>query len=96
MDFELNEEQQLIQLMARDFSRKKIEPYALKWDKERHFPADVVKEMGNLGFMGMMIPESFGGSETGALTYCLVLQEISYADAGVEPCLWQISPVNPF
>lgn len=83
MDFELSEEQHLVQLMARDFSKNNIEPFALKWDKEKYYPADVIKEMGKLGFMGMMIPESYGGSETGALTYCLALQEISYADAGI-------------
>ena len=83
MDFELSEEQQLVQLMARDFAKEKIEPFALKWDKEKYFPQKVIKEMGSLGFMGMMIPESYGGSETGAVTYCLAMQEISYADAGI-------------
>ena len=83
MDFELSEEQQLVQLMARDFAKEKIEPFALKWDKEKYFPQKVIKEMGGLGFMGMMIPESYGGSETGAVTYCLAMQEISYADAGI-------------
>ena len=83
MDFELSEEQQLVQLMARDFAKEKIEPFALKWDKEKYFPQEVIKEMGSLGFMGMMIPESYGGSETGAVTYCLAMQEISYADAGI-------------
>lgn len=83
MDFELSEEQQLVQLMARDFAKEKIEPFALKWDKEKYFPREVIKEMGSLGFMGMMIPESYGGSETGAVTYCLAMQEISYADAGI-------------
>ncbi len=83
MNFELTQEQQLVQLMARDFAREKIEPHALQWDKDKHFPADVIREMGSLGFMGMMIPESYGGSETGALTYCLAMQEISYGDAGI-------------
>lgn len=83
MDFKLSQEQQLIQLMARDFAKEKIDPYALQWDKDKHFPADVIKEMGALGFLGMMIPESYGGSATGALTYCLAMQEISYADAGI-------------
>jgi len=83
MDFELSEEQQLVKLMARDFAKDKIEPFALKWDKEKYFPQEVVKEMGSLGFMGMMIPESYGGSETGAVTYSLAMQEISYSDAGL-------------
>ncbi len=83
MNFELNEEQHLIQLMARDFAKKKIEPYSLKWDKENYFPKEIIKEMADLGFMGMMIPENYGGSETGALTYSLAVQEISYGDAGI-------------
>ncbi len=83
MNFELSQEQQLIQLMARDFAREKIDPFALKWDKEKIFPAEVIKEMGTLGFLGMMIPENYGGSNTGALTYSLAMQEISYADAGI-------------
>ena len=83
MDFELTEEQSLVQLMARDFAREKIAPHAMEWDKKKYFPAEVIKEMGQLGFMGMMVPENYGGSGVGALTYCLVMQEISYADAGV-------------
>jgi butyryl-CoA dehydrogenase len=83
MDFELTEEQQLVQLMARDFAKNEIEPFAMKWDKEKFFPQEVIKNMAGLGFLGMMVPSSYGGSETGALTYCLALQEISYADAGI-------------
>ena len=80
---ELNEEQQLVQLMARDFVKKSIEPYAMDWDKNREFPHDVIKKMGELGFMGMMIPEDYGGSATGAVTYSLAMQEISFGDGGV-------------
>ena len=83
MDFELSEEQSLVQLMARDFARDKIAPHALEWDKKKYFPVDVIKEMGQLGLMGMMVPENYGGSGVGPLTYCLVMQEIAYADAGV-------------
>lgn len=83
MEFELNEEQHLVQLMAKDFAKKSIEPNVLKWDKEKHFPSEVLNEMAGLGFMGMMIPESYGGSETGALIYSLALQEIAFADAGI-------------
>lgn len=83
MDFELTEEQQLVQLMARDFAKNEIEPFALKWDKEKYFPREVIKNMAGLGFLGMMVPSSYGGSETGALTYSLALQEIAYADGGI-------------
>jgi len=48
--------------MARDFSKDKIEPYSLQWDKNKTFPLKVIREMGSLGFMGMMIPEVYGGS----------------------------------
>ncbi len=83
MNFELTEEQSLVQLMARDFAKDRIEPHALKWDQDKHFPKEVVAEMADLGFMGMMVPDSYGGSETGAITYALALQEIAHADAGI-------------
>ncbi len=83
MDFELNEEQQLVQMMARDFASKEILPFAMEWDKEKQYPEKVIAGMAELGFMGMMIPENYEGSDTGAITYSLAMQEIAYADAGV-------------
>ncbi|MGO9147169.1 MAG: acyl-CoA dehydrogenase [Desulfomonilia bacterium] len=81
MPFQLNAEQEMVRLMARDFAKRELEPFSEKRDKEEIFPSDVVKKMGQLGLLGMMVPLEFGGSGAGAVSYCLALQEIAYACA---------------
>jgi alkylation response protein AidB-like acyl-CoA dehydrogenase len=81
MLFELTTEQQMIQAMVREFARNEIEPYAEKFDREKIFPKEVIKKMGELGLMGMMIPERYGGSGAGSVSYSLAVQEISYSCA---------------
>ena len=81
MPFQLNAEQEMVRLMARDFAKRELEPFSAKRDKEEIFPSDVVKKMGQLGLLGMMVPPQFGGSGAGAVSYCLALQEIAYACA---------------
>ena len=56
MSFQLTQEQEMIRLMARDFAKKELEPFAGKWDQEETFPEAAIKKMGGLGLMGMMIP----------------------------------------
>jgi len=77
----LTEEQQMIRLMVRGFTRSKIEPVAADLDREGRFPREILSEIGELGLMGMMIPARYGGSEVGAVGYSLALQEIAYACA---------------
>jgi butyryl-CoA dehydrogenase len=81
MSFQLTSEQEMIRLMARDFARKELEPFAGQWDREKTFPAGAIKKMGGLGLMGMMVPGEFGGAGAGAVGYSLALQEIAYACA---------------
>lgn len=81
MSFQLTEEQEMVRLMARDFAWKELEPVAAQGDKEEIFPMDVVKKMGELGLLGMMVPDEYGGAGAGAVSYCLALQEIAYACA---------------
>ena len=81
MSFQLNAEQKMVRLMAKDFARKELEPLAAKRDKEEIFPMDVVKKMGELGLLGMMVPAEYGGVGAGAVSYCLALQEIAYSCA---------------
>ena len=81
MAFELSSEQEMIRLMARDFAKKELEPHAAEWDKNGIFPIDAVKKMGELGLLGMMVPQDLGGAGAGAVSYCLALQEIAYACA---------------
>ena len=81
MSFRLTEEQEMVRLMARDFAAKELEPVAAQRDKEEIFPMDVVKKMGQLGLLGMMVPDEYGGAGAGAVSYCLALQEIAYSCA---------------
>jgi Acyl-CoA dehydrogenases len=81
MSFQLNEEQKMVRLMARDFARKELEPEAARRDKEGIFPVEVVKKMGQLGLLGMMVPVEYGGVGASAVSYCLALQEIAYSCA---------------
>ena len=77
---QLTEEQQLIQDMAKSFAQEQIKPYAGEWDQKGIFPKDALAQMGQLGFMGMLIPEEWGGSGTGTLAYVLALEEVAAAD----------------
>ncbi len=81
MLFELTSEQKMITLAVKDFALKEIEPVAEKQDREKIFPQENIKKMAELGLMGMMIPEKYGGSNAGAVSYSLALQEIAYACA---------------
>ncbi|WP_336930732.1 acyl-CoA dehydrogenase family protein [Acinetobacter tandoii] len=74
------EEQLLIQDMAKSFAQEQIKPYASEWDRQGTFPAQALQQMGQLGFMGMLVPEEWGGSATGNLAYVLALEEIAAAD----------------
>ena len=81
MIFELNEQQRMIRDMARDFATREIAPIAAEIDEEERFPFDVVKKMGELGFMGMNVPEEFGGSALDSVCYVLAMEEVSKACA---------------
>ena len=81
MLFKLTDEQLMIQNMVREFSRKVIANTASERDKTKEFPADNFRQMGELGLMGMMIPEIYGGEEADAVSYVLALSEIAYSCA---------------
>jgi butyryl-CoA dehydrogenase len=81
MDFELTEEQRLIRDTARDFAAREIAPKASELDKSSRWPAEIIKQMSELGFMGMMVPEEFGGGGLDTLSYALAMEEISAACA---------------
>jgi len=83
MDFELSADQREIQALARDFAREQIEPNASEWDREHFFPRPVFAQLAELGLMGVCIPEEYGGAGADFLSYILVLEQISRADAGV-------------
>jgi len=81
MLFKLTDEQLMIQNMVREFSRKVVAATASERDKTKEFPAENFRQMGELGLMGMMIPEEYGGESADAISYVLALSEIAYSCA---------------
>ena len=81
MDFALTEEQQLIQDAAREFAQAEIAPVAAAFDASGEFPSETIRQAGELGFMGIEVPEEYGGSGLDSICYVLVMAEISAADA---------------
>jgi len=81
MSYKLTDEQLMIQAMVREFSRKVVAPEAAERDQNKEFPAQILKKMGELGFMGMMIPPEYGGEGADTISYVLALSEIAYSCA---------------
>jgi alkylation response protein AidB-like acyl-CoA dehydrogenase len=80
---ELNETQQMIRDTARQFAADEIAPTSVERDKTGEFPYEIVKKLGELGFMGMMAPSDYGGSELDTISYVVAMEEISAVDASV-------------
>ena len=83
MDFTLSDEQREIQALAREVAQAEIEPNAAAWDREHRFPRELYAKLAELGLMGVCVPEEYGGAGADFLSYVLVLEELSRADAGV-------------
>lgn len=81
MDFNLTDEQIMIRDLARDFAQREVEPVAAELDQKSQFPSQHVKKMAELGLMGMMVPQEWGGAGLDTLTYTLALEEIAVACA---------------
>ncbi|HAF49762.1 MAG: Butyryl-CoA dehydrogenase [Synergistales bacterium 54_24] len=83
MDFDLNEEQQMIKKMVADFADKEIAPVAAQYDQEEKFPEEIVKKMGALGIFGTVIPEEYGGGGFDYISHALVAEELGRVDSSV-------------
>jgi alkylation response protein AidB-like acyl-CoA dehydrogenase len=81
MAYQLNEEQQMIQAMVRDFAREVLLPTAAERDISKEFPSENLKKMGELGLLGMNVPPEYNGAGVDTVSYSLALQEIAYACA---------------
>ena len=77
MNFDYSEQQRMIQQMVLDFTKKEITPYFQKWDEEQVFPSELFKKAGELGLMGILVPEEYGGAALGYEEYILIIEEIS-------------------
>ncbi|MFF5446604.1 acyl-CoA dehydrogenase family protein [Streptomyces sp. NPDC012888] len=83
MDLELSEEQAAVRQLAREFSDREITPYAAEWDRAERVDRGIVKKLGSLGFLGLTVPEEYGGSGGDHLAYCLVTEELGRGDSAV-------------
>ncbi|PCJ81586.1 MAG: acyl-CoA dehydrogenase [Flavobacteriales bacterium] len=77
MNFELTENQQMIAKMIQDFGEKEIKPDMMKWDETQEFPVEVFRKLGELGLMGVLVPEEYGGSGLGYMEYVTTISEVS-------------------
>ena len=82
MDFDLTPEQKMIRDTVREFAEAEIAPHAAEWDRTEHFPIEVFRKMGELGFLGLPIPEEYGGAGADMISYCLAVEEIGRACGG--------------
>jgi Acyl-CoA dehydrogenases len=87
MNFELTEEHLMIQKAARDFAQNECLPGVIERDEQQLFPVEQVSQLADLGFMGMMVPEKYGGAGLDTLSYVLAMEEISKVDASVSVCM---------
>jgi butyryl-CoA dehydrogenase len=83
MDFTFTEQQLMLQRMVRDFATKEIEPISAQLDEEERFPADIIKKAGELGIMGVGIPEEYEGSGGGAIETAICVEGVSHASGGL-------------
>ena len=77
MNFEEKETIPAIRDMVRDFSAKEIQPHVMEWDEAQHFPRDTFSRMGELGLLGMLVPEAYGGAGLGYFEYVAAIEELA-------------------
>lgn len=87
MNFELTEEQQAVRDAARDFAQTELLPGVIERDETQTFPAEQIKKMGELGFMGMMVDPKYGGGGMDTVSYVLAMEELSKVDASASVCM---------
>ncbi|MBF7089981.1 acyl-CoA dehydrogenase family protein [Flavobacterium sp. ALJ2] len=83
MNFDYNETQSMIAQSIREFAEKNIRPYIMEWDEAQTFPIPLFKELGAMGFMGVLVPEEYGGSGLGYHEYITIIEEISKVDPSI-------------
>jgi alkylation response protein AidB-like acyl-CoA dehydrogenase len=87
MNFDLTEEHKAVRDAARDFAQNVLKPGVIERDKEQRFPTEEIKQLAELGFMGMMVDPKYGGSGMDTLSYAIAMEEISKVDASTSVCM---------
>ncbi len=88
MDFELTDEQKLVRQTAREFAEGEIAPVIARFDEAEEFPADLVRRLGELGFMGALFPSEYGGAGLDYVAYALVVEELARVDGSIAITMW--------
>src|SRR3982751_2114887 len=83
----LTDEQRMLRDTAREVAQNLLAPHAAEWDREARFPKEALTELGNLGFMGMLVPEADGGAGADHVGYVLALEEIAAGDGATSTIL---------
>ena len=83
MNFKQTESQEMIAQMVRDFSEKEIRPHIMKWDEDQIFPVDLFKKMGQLGLLGVLVPQEYGGAGLSYTEYVTAIEELSKVDGSI-------------
>ena len=83
MDFSLSEEQQLLKKTVREFAESELRPHSREWDERQEFPREVFTKLGQMGLMGVVWPQEYGGSGMTTLDFAVVMEELARVDAGV-------------
>ncbi|HEX8772167.1 MAG TPA: acyl-CoA dehydrogenase [Pyrinomonadaceae bacterium] len=83
MEFELSEEQQQVRMSVREFAEAEIAPHVMEWDETQHFPVELIPKLAELGLMGVIFPEEYGGAGLGYIEYASIIEELSRVDGSV-------------
>jgi alkylation response protein AidB-like acyl-CoA dehydrogenase len=83
MHFDLNEDQQQIKQTIRSFAEAELRPHVMEWDEAQHFPVELQPKFAELGIMGALVPEEYGGAELGYIEYAIIIEEISRVDPSI-------------
>src|SRR5262245_51789415 len=83
MEFELNEDQQQIKRSAREFAEAELAPHVLEWDEAAKFPVDLRPKFAELGIMGVLFPEEYGGAGMGYIEYSIIVEELARVDPSI-------------
>ena len=83
MEFDLNEEQQQVKMSVREFAEAEIAPHVMEWDEAQHFPVELLPKLADLGLMGVIFPEEYGGAGMGYVEYATIVEELSRVDGSV-------------
>jgi short-chain 2-methylacyl-CoA dehydrogenase len=83
MNFELSQDHETFRKVVRDFAEREVAPHVAQWDRDHHFPVGLVRQMGDLGLFGLVVPEEYGGSGADFTTLCVAIEELGRVDQSI-------------